>query len=1114
MKTALQNFLLSIAICGLVMFLFSFSLNNSKRDFFNNHRGLSKEEFSNEIEERDKYFFMLLRDPATNQIPPNIRERELQFAKKLEMQNKLLKISSVNSLQWKEAGPTDVGGRTRALAVDVANPNTVIAGGASGGILKSTDNGTTWHEKSRTDQLLSVTSVAQDTRAGHTNTWYYSGGEYSGSAQDAGWTAYFYGNGIYKSTDNGETWNILPNTQSSNPTSWSGNFSYTTKITVSPTTGSVFVAANAFGIFRSADGGNTFQLALGGQNEHIWSDVVATTSGTILAAISSPFQGYTAKDNPGIYKSTDDGVTWVSITPNTFPDPSERTVLGVTAANPNIVYSYTNTGNLDTNKHEIISLYKININNGSFSDRSSNLPDFSSMTSVGDVAKDEGVIHTQGNYDMAIAVKPDDENFVLIAATCLFRSTNGFSTKPNNALLDWIGGYNPTYFGYPNFHPDIHSFSFDPTNPKKMWWGCDGGLVYTDDITNTSYTDYFPWQKKNNGYDVTQFYEIDIPPAANDTRIMGGCQDNGTPFFRFDGTTTTPFLDASSGDGAYAHFGPNYAYTESQNGNLLRLHYDQSGNILPPFTNNNTFSDITPANAANQLFVNPFVTDPNDANMMYYLAGSDIWRNNQLNNIPDNANKTTVGWTDLTNFSAAQGYSMSTLAISTTPANILYYAESNTQQGVPKIFRVINANTATTGAVDISIPNAPAGAYVHNIAVNPDDANDIMIVMSNYNIVGLYHSTDGGQTYTAVEGNLQGTQQAPGPSLRGASILPTNNGTVYFAATSVGLFSTSTLNGNNTSWVQEGANVIGNVVSDYVVSRKSDGTIVVGTHGRGAFSSQVASTGSNGTLLSYDNNNPKSGVYEVMPNSNWILANRLTAPSNTVQILKLIYYIKGDHSTGTASFYPVIYSGNTFFFTVPASNPIYTGQLFKPAVGWNTIDISSSNISLPSTSGSDFFVGVQYDGQNEPVIGYDTVSNGRGWEYDPTKSTWTQLDNYAPPFPATLYIRAIVSTVTGIVDINTQVPSKFSLSQNYPNPFNPSTNIEYDLPLSEKVRLKVYDLLGNEVASLVDGMQVPGKYNVEWNGRNNKGKSLASGIYLYFFEAGNYRSTKKMILLK
>ncbi len=90
----------------------------------------------------------------------------------------------------------------------------------------------------------------------------------------------------------------------------------------------------------------------------------------------------------------------------------------------------------------------------------------------------------------------------------------------------------------------------------------------------------------------------------------------------------------------------------------------------------------------------------------------------------------------------------------------------------------------------------------------------------------------------------------------------------------------------------------------------------------------------------------------------------------------------------------------------------------------------------------------------------------------------------------------------------------FALSQNYPNPFNPSTVIEFSLPRKEHVRLKVYDVLGKEVITLVDGIREEGEHSAIWNGINFKGESLSSGIYFYRIEAGSYLSAKKMILQK
>ncbi len=94
------------------------------------------------------------------------------------------------------------------------------------------------------------------------------------------------------------------------------------------------------------------------------------------------------------------------------------------------------------------------------------------------------------------------------------------------------------------------------------------------------------------------------------------------------------------------------------------------------------------------------------------------------------------------------------------------------------------------------------------------------------------------------------------------------------------------------------------------------------------------------------------------------------------------------------------------------------------------------------------------------------------------------------------------------------LPTTFTLYQNYPNPFNPSTTIQYDLPKGENVKLIVYDVLGREVASLVDAYQLAGFYKVKWNGKNAFGENMASGVFFYSFEAGNYNSIKKMIYLK
>jgi len=103
-----------------------------------------------------------------------------------------------------------------------------------------------------------------------------------------------------------------------------------------------------------------------------------------------------------------------------------------------------------------------------------------------------------------------------------------------------------------------------------------------------------------------------------------------------------------------------------------------------------------------------------------------------------------------------------------------------------------------------------------------------------------------------------------------------------------------------------------------------------------------------------------------------------------------------------------------------------------------------------------------------------------------------------------------LSTLTNVEEnLNSQLPKEFALQQNYPNPFNPTTTISFSIPENQNVELKVYDLLGNEVANLVNEYKSAGSYSVNFNASN-----LASGIYFYKLKAGNFQQTKKLILLK
>jgi hypothetical protein len=106
---------------------------------------------------------------------------------------------------------------------------------------------------------------------------------------------------------------------------------------------------------------------------------------------------------------------------------------------------------------------------------------------------------------------------------------------------------------------------------------------------------------------------------------------------------------------------------------------------------------------------------------------------------------------------------------------------------------------------------------------------------------------------------------------------------------------------------------------------------------------------------------------------------------------------------------------------------------------------------------------------------------------------------------------AIVIGPGDFVDQET-VPKEFGLFQNYPNPFNPTTHINYQMPSDSYVVLKLYDLLGREVVTLVDEFRKAGRYAATWDGTNSSGNRISSGVYFYRLTAGSFTGVKKFLL--
>ncbi len=779
----------------------------------------------------------MLADPATGEIPAGIHFQEQQFALAL---GETAKISAERSgVDWSPRGPYNVGGRTRTIVVDQTNPNRILAGGVSGGVWLSEDAGLSWSRRTPLNAHPGCTSIAQDTRPGFTNIWYYISGELVGTSASGG-GAFYLGDGMFKSTDGGSTWAAIAATSGGNPQSFTTLWQSGYRVAVHPVSGDVYVSTYSC-IFRSANGGTSFTEVLGGISVSPFSyftDLAITSTGVLYATFSS--EG----NKKGLWRSTN-GTTWTKITPANFPATYDRIVIGINPNDENEVYFLGDTPGagfstvyIESEYFTTFLKYKYLSGDGSgaggeWTDLSQNLPN---------TGTEFDKFAHQGGYDLTVKIQPGTGN-VFIGGTNLWRSTDGFTTPDNTTK---IGGYAigttlPYFKLYPNHHPDQHDLAFHPTDPNVMFSASDGGLHVTTNCLAPS----VEWLSLNRGYQTSQFYTILMEQkTAGDNTLIGGLQDNGN-FFTNNADASKPWVQTVNGDGAFGFIpeGKPFYILSIQQGRLVKCKIDQSGEV----TDYQRFDPIG-RTKSDYLFINPLAADPTNQNVLYLPAGNQFYRQNDLAAIPfkNEWDSISTGWTKFQDTLTAGQGDFSAIGVSKkNPSSTVYLGTSRN-----RIFKIENANSATPSWKSInspladSIPNTAVRPYVSCIAVDPDNGEDLTVVFSNYGIYSLWRSQDGGQTWIKVAGNLESSVAGTGsgPSLRWLDILPAPDGSRrYFCGTSVGLYSAPFLKLHasgqpGTIWIPEGAAAIGSVPVFHVQSRPSDGLVVVATHGHGMFS--------------------------------------------------------------------------------------------------------------------------------------------------------------------------------------------------------------------------------------------------------------------------------------
>jgi photosystem II stability/assembly factor-like uncharacterized protein len=800
----------------------------------------------------------------------------LAFAKASLSKAELRGINGANT--YIAAGPILNGGRTRALAFDKdyngTTNRTLIAGGVSSGLFKSTDGGVNWQFVHPQNETHNVTCVAQDPRVGNRNVWYAGSGEYTGASPAIPLSTVYLGNGLLKSTDNGNTWTPLTSTQG-NPNSFDNTFDLCYRIVVHPTNGNVYVATHGR-VMRSTDGGTTFSSIFGTNTSFTTSsnrgmtDVAITSTGKVYVILCG--------NNPdatqiGLWESsTGDAGSFNRIAGGAVDQPTGwkapaawgRPKLSLAPSDNNILYILYENFNSSTTPASLFRMFSGLFGNTFSENRQANLYGLRNGSIV-------DRINLQGGYDIDVAVHPTDPEVVYIAGTNIYRSNDAFAST--NSLY-YMGGYSSSTFSDPEgiSHPDQHIITFDPTNADRLVVGNDGGFQITPNARATTVT----WQNGNAGYQSLQYYYVAMDPTAGVNAFAGGAQDNGTAYrdvLNLFNLVTNPddHIFIIGGDGCSTGMtgqmpsGNRYVYGGIQLGFMVRYKLNSP----------RTSTTINPTGASGSpggLFVTLFGVDQDNNNNAIYARNDSLWATTSAETV------TPATWSLMTGVAPSVAGTITALGF--TRGN--YSASSSLYFGnnIGKVYRMDDpfGSGLFSAPVDIT-PILMPSSYVYDIAVNPRSADSVMVVVANYNVESIFitgNARSASPTWTAIEGNLTT------PSIRSCEFAITPNGkTELYVGTSVGLYSTDNIQGGQTVWVNEGTGAMKTAIVNSMAYRPSDRTLLVGTHGNGMFYTQISNSPTNVSTITND----KSFIVNAYPT---LTNNKITfAKGNQAGISKI-----------------------------------------------------------------------------------------------------------------------------------------------------------------------------------------------------------------------------------
>jgi photosystem II stability/assembly factor-like uncharacterized protein len=593
---------------------------------------------------------------------------------------------------WSQAGPSNIGGRVTAIGVHPSAPNVIYLGAADGGVLKSTDSGITWTPVFDAVGALSIGAIAVDPT--NASTIWVGTGEANAAGDN------YPGNGIYRSTNAGSTWDFmgLPNSE------------HIGRIVIDPTNsqrifaavcGNLWVPNPDRGVYRTTNGGTSWERVLHMTDSTAAIDVVINPQNPqiVYAAMwelmRRPNQRRVGGLSSGIWRSTNGGTNWTQLTSGLPPNSSTigRIGLTISPSNPSILYAvYAN------DPGDLMGIWK-----------TTNGGDAWTQTSAPSSAT---LYNGYGWYFGMINVDPVDPNKVFVAGLPIYRTTNGGTSWSN------VSG---------NTHVDHHAMWINPNNTNQVYNGNDGGFYYS---TNGGSA----WTKSLNLH-ISQFYAIGLD-NLNPLRLYGGTQDNGT--LRTLTGNLNDWTMILGGDGFYAvvdYTNSNVIYAEYQYGAL-----NKSTNGGTSFSS--CVSGINSADRRN--WSTPVVMDPTSNATLYY-GTYRLWKTT------NSAGAWTAISNDLTDGNQGGNVTfntITTIAVSPVNGQVIYVGTDDGNVWVTQ-----NGGTGWA-QVNATLPDR----WITRVLASSANVGTAYVTLSGYRIneflPHVFRTTNYGANWTDISGNL------------------------------------------------------------------------------------------------------------------------------------------------------------------------------------------------------------------------------------------------------------------------------------------------------------------------------------------------------------------------